>query len=182
MKFVKLNRDDTIPSSTLVALGKYTFIQKLRLKGTGSPRLVYHGGSSNFDEIAAIDDNLNYAQIELFPHGMAVRMRKRSNGQAAAILFKDLTLFDFKTWKLEVHLPTSIQIVNVGELTISTDDHTLVFSVNGSVFSSIREFLLKKEFSGIARLIQIDEVQKPEAGDFSYANLANYLKNVLRQD
>jgi hypothetical protein len=54
--------------------------------------------------------------------------------------------------------------------------------VNGSVFSSIREFLLKKEFSGIARLIQIDEVQKPEAGDFSYANLANYLKNVLRQD
>ena len=182
MKFVKLNQDGSIPSNASRKLGKYSFFQKLRLGGSGSPRIIYQGGSSDFDEIASIDVSITYAQIELFPLGMAIRMRERSNGQAAIIMFKDLSFFNFVTWKLEVHLPTSKHVVDVGELTISTAEQALVFSINGSIFSDTKDFMLRKELRGIAHIKHIDKVQKPDFGDFNYTDLESYIANFIPPD
>ena len=58
------------------AIGKaYGLMQRLKLRGTGSPKLLVVEASEHFGEYLSATNDLNYCQLELRPEGLLLRFR-----------------------------------------------------------------------------------------------------------
>ena len=58
------------------AVGKaFGLMQRLKLRGTGSPKLLIVKASEGFEEYLTATSDLNYCQVELRPAGLLVRFR-----------------------------------------------------------------------------------------------------------
>ena len=53
----------------------YSMLQRIKLGGTGSPRLIIHDCSEHFNEYLHHSSDLPYANIELRPRGLLLRFR-----------------------------------------------------------------------------------------------------------
>ncbi|PQB06020.1 hypothetical protein [Aureitalea marina] len=75
-------------------IGKpYTLAERLRLKGIGSPRLVISEASIQIHNLLILDNNRNYANIELRPGGILVGFRSLLESYALVIPFHKLTVY-----------------------------------------------------------------------------------------
>lgn len=75
LRNVTYNNPD-IKSEINRLVGKsYPFSQRLKMKGTGSPKYLISGASNLFMEKLMLDNNLNYINIEIRPGGIIVFFR-----------------------------------------------------------------------------------------------------------
>ncbi|MBX2845437.1 MAG: hypothetical protein KTR13_04405 [Saprospiraceae bacterium] len=82
--FIELNGD--LPGEMHAYLGgKFTFWERIKSGGTGSPKLVYCAGNSLLDVAADMNPDLNFSNIELFPNGLVIRLYKVNKMVAVAI-------------------------------------------------------------------------------------------------
>ena len=75
-------------------IGKpYSISERFKLKGVGSPRLVISEASMQIHNLLILDNNRNYANIELRPGGILLGFRSLLESYALIIPFHKLTLY-----------------------------------------------------------------------------------------
>lgn len=75
-------------------IGKpYSIKERLKLKGVGSPRLVIAQASVQIHNLLILDNNRNYANIELRPNGILLGFRSLLESYALVIPFHKLTIY-----------------------------------------------------------------------------------------
>ena len=86
------SRDDKALIEDLV--GKpYTLVQKLRLGGIGSKRMVIDEVSPNLGSVLNTVSDINYASIELRPKGILIRITKGLKNFTWIIPFYQLVIY-----------------------------------------------------------------------------------------
>ena len=71
----------------------FSFFEKLKLKGVGSKRMVIENTSPNFKSYLNSVADVNYANLELRPGGILVRMNKGLETFTWVIPFYQLVIF-----------------------------------------------------------------------------------------
>ena len=94
------NKDHDQLLDDLVGKG-FSFIQSIKLGGTGSKRMIVDEASGNMQEFLNKTSSLNYANIELRPQGILVRMNKGLQNFTWAIPYYQLVLY--KTDGCSIH-------------------------------------------------------------------------------
>lgn len=64
----------------------YSFLEKLKLKGTGSSKLIYVEGVLSLNKLANSSQSHSFASFQLYPKGIVIRMSK--NGKVEGIVLK----------------------------------------------------------------------------------------------
>ena len=86
------------------AVGKpFTLIDRLKLVGVGSPKLLIRSSSKEIDSLLLLDNNENSCNIELRPRGLILRFRSLLETFALVIPYYKLTLFKGKSDTYSVH-------------------------------------------------------------------------------
>lgn len=94
------NKDATATINDL--LGKpYSFIQSIKLKGTGSKRMMIDDVSIGFKKIMNTVSDINYGNIELREKGLLVHINKGLKNYSWAIPFYQLHIY--KTNGFSIH-------------------------------------------------------------------------------
>ncbi len=117
------------------AVGKpFTFIENLKLKGIGSPRMIITKSSEQITQLLSLDHNLNWCNIELRPKGIIIGFRSLLESYSLIIPF----------YKLVIYKPGNSYTFHIDHLFISIDN-----SVPNKKFSAFMEKLnqLKSENS-----------------------------------
>lgn len=68
----------------------FGFLEKLKLKGIGSPRCIYLKGSAFFDEPKETSSDLEFVNFEIYPGGIVGRYSKGNRKRGIAIKKKDI--------------------------------------------------------------------------------------------
>jgi hypothetical protein len=55
----------------------FRMLDRWRMKGIGSPRLLIHEASTDIKELLDVSADLNYCNVELRPQGIIIRFRSR---------------------------------------------------------------------------------------------------------
>ncbi len=79
----------------------FSFLQSLKMGGTGSKRMVIDEVSNNLNDLVNKVSDLNYGNIELRPSGILVRINRGLENFAWAIPYRQLVIY--KTYGLSIH-------------------------------------------------------------------------------
>jgi hypothetical protein len=80
---------------------RYSFIQSIKLKGTGSKRMMIDEVSIGFQKIVNSVSDINYGNIEIRPKGILVHVNKGLKNYSWAIPFYQLHIY--KTSGFSIH-------------------------------------------------------------------------------
>lgn len=76
------------------AVGKsYNLIERIKMKGNGSPRLEIVECSDEISKLLSLDNNFNWCYIELRPKGIIIRFRSLLETYAFVIPFWKLVIY-----------------------------------------------------------------------------------------
>lgn len=76
----------------------YTWFDRIKMGGNGSPRFKIILASENIKNIVSKDDSIKYCNIELRPKGIIVNFRKILKAYAWAVPYHQLTIFKNKNY------------------------------------------------------------------------------------
>jgi len=87
------DREEQLEIETLV--GKpFSLVEKIKLGGIGSKRLIIHGVSTNLQMLLNKVSDVNYANIELRPKGIIVHITKQLKRYSWVIPYYKLSIFN----------------------------------------------------------------------------------------
>lgn len=72
---------------------KYTFLERMRMNGIGSQRMLIVESSDAISDLLALDRKLNHANVEIRKGGILVRFQSKMHNYAFAIPWHFLTVF-----------------------------------------------------------------------------------------
>lgn len=76
------------------AVGKpYGLLERIKMKGIGSPRLVMLESSPQIDQLMKLDNNVNWCFIEMRPEGIIIRFRSLLETFALVIPYWKLVVY-----------------------------------------------------------------------------------------
>jgi hypothetical protein len=76
------------------AVGKpYGLIERLKMKGIGSPRLIIEASSTQIEQLLNLDNNANWCFIEMRPEGIIIRFRSLLETFALVIPYWKLVVY-----------------------------------------------------------------------------------------
>ncbi|MFW5644324.1 MAG: hypothetical protein ACOCZL_00290 [Bacteroidota bacterium] len=75
LRNVTYNNPDIKSEINRLVGNSYPLFQRLKMRGTGSPKYLISGASNSFMEKLMLDNNLNYISIEIRPGGIIVFFR-----------------------------------------------------------------------------------------------------------
>ena len=81
--------------------GSYSWVERIKFGGTGSPKLPLIEASSEIAELLNRDNNFNYCNIEICWNGVIIRFRSLLETYGLIIPFHHLTAHHF--WAFEMH-------------------------------------------------------------------------------
>ena len=71
----------------------YSFLEAFKLKGTGSKRMVIDDASPNFKHYLNATEDITYANLELRPNGLLVRINKGLKNYTWVVPFYHLVIY-----------------------------------------------------------------------------------------
>lgn len=129
--------------------GEYSFFEKLRIGGVGSPKLGYRSGIPEFDAIHHSDDlEHSISNIELLKDGLILRINKK---QKLAVAIEQLNALE------SIQLDSMIVKRNdrprqEGKLTIKfKEQNPILFDIGADEYKGITTFFSKKIFGAFMK-------------------------------
>lgn len=132
MKVVELNRNNELPSTVRTQLGQFSFFEKLKLKGTGSPRLAYASGHPDLDAIASQSEDLNWCHFECFPNDIVIRFSKKGLRRGLVISYSNIEQVELATWHWIQKRNFKDGHAIIGAIILKHKDGELTFLLNAS--------------------------------------------------
>jgi hypothetical protein len=134
--------------------GEFSFLEKIKMGGTGSTKVIYESGITAFDQLGQVAENeLSFVNFELLKNGLLMRLNRNQQIRCVGIRLDDIQTIELLAFRIEVIKnkwgKTVKEIVYRGELAIhSTDGEQINLQVITQQFKSLLRFLKRKPFEG----------------------------------
>ena len=158
--------------------GTYSFLEKLRMSGTGSPKILYGSGVPAFDEMDnGLESEVSFVSFELLRDGLIARLNRNQRYSCAGVRLSDIQQISFTAYQVESRgLNRSTRISLRGDLEILEWDQTRSrFSVFPQNFPSFLKFLKKKELAHVLTYMVSDNPPEKD-----YISIEDFFNRVLR--
>ena len=149
MKVVEIEASGSAPWEELRKYGgRYRFFEKLKMGGVGSPKIVYHSGLGEFDELMNdVGSDLCYINFEFLKKGLLGRVNKGQKLIGVMMHFDEIEKIQMSLNSAEA----SNELACIGLLKIySYSGEMLVCEVTSQGFEGIKIFFgrrfLKEKF------------------------------------
>jgi len=137
LKKIQLNNKGELIAKDIAFFGgKYTFMERFRMSGIGSPKVVYKQGVPYFDELASIENEVSFANFELMKNGFLIRIHRNLQLRYIGYQLHEILKIEFNN-KVEKN-----------RLLIKTLDEVIIFKVPLQSIGNIKTFFDKKIFAG----------------------------------
>ena len=71
--------------------GPYSFWEKLKMKGIGSPKMVYDSGIEEFDEEdTGVGGEVSFVSMEVLKNGLIIRLNRNNRHRSVGIRLTDI--------------------------------------------------------------------------------------------
>lgn len=154
MRIVKTNQAGELTRGDAKAFGgTYSFWEKLKYKGSGSPRIIYEKGLEVFDAMdRGISGEISFVSFEILKNGLLLRLNQNQRSLCLGVKMTEIEEISLTGFRIEVREKKlgnlTVRIVHRGELTIREKEGPLTtFSVVVRDFEEIRSFFDKPVFT-----------------------------------
>jgi hypothetical protein len=153
MKTVNIKPGGILPPSEKTYFGgPFSFWEKLRMKGIGSPKMVYESGIAVFDEEdTGVGGEVSFVSMEVLKNGLIIRLNRNNRHRCAGIRLTDIENIRLTAIGIQRLLKrkqdNETKIVYRGELEIR-DIHQQIFRFQVMVaeFQLVLDFFYKPPF------------------------------------
>ncbi|WP_281615887.1 hypothetical protein [Flammeovirga sp. SubArs3] len=149
MKTYSIERTQNLHNKITAYIGTpFTFFEKIKARGSGSPAFTYRSGIHDFDTIQSIKIKSNNINIEAFHKGLCIYLNKRIERKITLIPFNEIDLILFKI-KESVNIDKNGKevVVRMANVCICTFNGEVVkFDISASNFKSGKSFFKKDIF------------------------------------
>ena len=147
MEIVELGYGGKLRSKWVEYSGRgYNLVEKIKLRGIGSPRLIYYGGLSRFDVVSNRSNDTNYVNIELFRAGLALRLKKEDLFVCALIPKADLQEVDFETFKIKIYYNGKEIVKSAARISLLLESHKIDLLLGAAYYKPGLAFFKKTFF------------------------------------
>ena len=110
-------KDNKIKSKINKEVGnEFNFIEKFKLRGNGSPKLLISECSSNIDELLSLNNNIKKCNIELRKKGIIIRFRSLLETYGLIVPYYKLKIFKGKKNEISLYKDNfSVKLKIVGK-------------------------------------------------------------------
>lgn len=110
-------KDKKIKSKINKEVGdEFNFIEKFKLRGNGSPKLLISECSSNIDELLSLNNNIKKCNIELRKKGIIIRFRSLLETYGLIVPYYKLKIFKGKKDEISLYKDNfSVKLKIVGK-------------------------------------------------------------------
>ena len=110
-------KDKKIKSKINKVVGdEFNFIEKFKLRGNGSPKLLISECSSNIDELLSLNNNIKKCNIELRKKGIIIRFRSLLETYGLIVPYYKLKIFKGKKNEISLYKDNfSVKLKIVGK-------------------------------------------------------------------
>ena len=143
MQVVEIEASGSAPWEELRKYGgKFRFFEKIKMGGVGSPKIVYHSGLKEFDELMNdVGSDLCYINFEFLKKGLLGRVNKGQKLIGVMMHFDEIEKIKLSKNTIE----ESNELANIGLLKISSySGEILVCEVTAQGFGGIEKFFSKR--------------------------------------
>ncbi len=134
--------------------GTYSFWERIKLKGVGSPKIVYHAGIPTFDALNDYVENDNsFVSFELMKNGLILRLNRIQRLRCVGTRLTDIEAIKLTGYKIKLkHTKwheNANKVVHMGILEILEVDGTRCsFRIFTQSFDDLLKFFKKAPFAG----------------------------------
>lgn len=153
--------------------GEFSFLATLLRGGTGSVRIVYTAGVTEFDDVASLNSSLPFCNLELCKDGFAIRLIKKGIGKIIGVKFSELRRLVFTTTPIRTRIRGRIVIRYKADVVIQSIEEEIFFQVQQVHYKSFKNYVSRNFRKDI-----IDWQVKPTEEDHS-GNLLNVISRAL---
>lgn len=152
--------------------GTYSLLEKIRMNGVGSPKIIYESGIPVFDDfVRDVEGELSFVSFELLKNGLILRLNRKLELRCAGTRLSDIEAIRLVAFRIEVskvvRRNSPGKIVHRGILEIFEQDNEVsTFNIFTQNFQSLLKFFQKKPFEG--KLAYSISDKEPEKDDFEW--------------
>ena len=143
------------PSEKAYFGGPFSFLERIKMNGVGSPKLRYDSGISEFDEEdKGVFGEACFVSMEVMKNGLIFRLNRNNRHRCVGIRLTDIDNIKLTAFRIEALLGgkrhDQTKIVHRGALSLRTkDQQAFDFQVTVPEFSLLLEFFQKSPFQGL---------------------------------
>lgn len=100
---ISYNRPETFQKINKEVGKTFTLLERIKLGGTGSPKLYITQASIDIHNLLILDNNMNTCNVEMRPNGIIVRFRSLLETYALIIPYYKLTLYKGKAEEYSIY-------------------------------------------------------------------------------
>lgn len=171
MKKVETNKNGELNKKDLRHFGgQYSFLEKIKMKGTGSPKIIYESGIEEFDKLKRnITGEIGFVNFEILKNGLILRLNVNQRFSCIGIKLDELNEINLVGYKIKIRA-RNLQgylhkIVHRGELEFTTTNKTLKFNIIVREFENIKKYFERSELN---TNFKFSISPKPAEKDFAY--------------
>lgn len=136
--------------------GQYSFRERIKRRGIGSPKVVYESGIKEFDSLnRGLVSETAFASFELQNNGLIVRMNINQRLSCIGIRTEEIEQINLVAYRVNIRqkiaLRRKIKTIHRGELEIILINETLKFAVRELEFRDILKYFSEADFNEIFR-------------------------------
>lgn len=131
--------------------GSFSFLERIKMGGIGSPKIVYEQGIPEFDALdRGVENEVSFASFELLKNGLILRVNRNQRLACVGLKISDIDRIQVTAYRIEI--PSSrwsrnrTRIVHRGVLEIIGKDQSASrFSIFTQNFEPLLKFLQKDQ-------------------------------------
>ena len=93
----------------------YTILQRLKIGGIGSSKLIINSADSIIENLLNLENNLNYCNIEIRPKGIIIHFKSLLETYGLIVPFYKLKIFKGKANEYSIYIDNFFIKVNASE-------------------------------------------------------------------
>jgi hypothetical protein len=93
----------------------YTILQRLKIGGIGSSKLIINSADSIIENLLNLDNNLNYCNVEIRPKGIIIHFKSLLETYGLIVPFYKLKIFKGKANEYSIYIDNFFIKVNASE-------------------------------------------------------------------
>jgi hypothetical protein len=171
MKKIKTNKNGELTNKDIRYFGgEYSFWEKVKKRGVGSPKIIYESGIEEFDNLKRnVEGEIGFVNFELLKNGLILRLNLNQRFGWIGMKIDELKEINLIGYRIKIKQrrlgKIETKIVHRGELELIEKNETLKFNV------------IVREFNGIKRYFERSELKtkfkfsistKPPEKDYGY--------------
>ena len=156
--------------------GEYSFLEKIKIGGVGSSKIVYESGIDEFDKFErGVENEVSYVNFELLKNGLIFRLNRNQRVKCLGIRLTEIRSISLIAYRIEIKEKYQKRIVHNGKLEIiDSEGNTKGFRVLTREFKETVNFFQRKE---LANKFNYSVSLNPPEKDYGY--LINLLDGFL---